>query len=67
MIMPPARVIDYKTSVPDMRNLLSSYMIRTELLLLRVAQEAPKTVQAVAGVLGSIPEVEGRSLLLKTP
>lgn len=65
MIMPPARAIDYKTSVPDMRNLLSSYLIGTELLLSELSKRLPKQHKLYCP--WKHPEVGGKSLLLETP
>lgn len=64
IIMPPARAIDHKTSVPDMRNLLSSYLIRTELLS-ELSKRLPKQHKLYCP--WKHPEVGGKSLLLETP
>lgn len=36
-------------------------------LLVRIVQETPKTLQNIVITFGCLPEVEGKSLLLKTP
>lgn len=63
VIMLPVRSIEYltKTSDPSMKKKPSFQDVG------RGIQESLKTVQAIAAAFSCLSEVEGKSLLLKTP